>query len=138
MVERSAEGNAAEVADEMSQDSKAEKRIDVENPPSRRPMNRMGVERIITHAQERVYVMQKTRHSFLLPLFDLGHNAVGYRETKLDAYCWSAHAPTKGAARPADKNPVTKKTATILSGNPYCSLYNEYTYGPCSQSAPDR
>ena len=71
IVERSAEGRPEAPAEETSQDSKAEKRIEVENPPSRRPMKRTGTRGIAMHTQESVYVMQKTRHSFLLPLFEL-------------------------------------------------------------------
>jgi hypothetical protein len=71
MVERSAEGKPAAPADEMTQDSNAEKRIEVENPPSRRPMKRIGTEGMAIHAQEREYVTQKTRHSLRRPLLEL-------------------------------------------------------------------
>ncbi len=67
-VERSAEGRESEFADEISHDSKEEKSIDVENPPSKRPKKRMGMYGIVMQMQEIVYVIQKTRHSFLRPL----------------------------------------------------------------------
>jgi hypothetical protein len=54
IVERSAGGNAAEFAAEISHDSNAEKRMDVDTPPRTRPHRRMGMEGTIIHAQARV------------------------------------------------------------------------------------
>jgi len=54
IVERSAEGSAAEFADEMSHDSNAEKRMDVETPPRTRPQRRTGMDGTMIHAQARV------------------------------------------------------------------------------------
>jgi hypothetical protein len=82
IVERPAEGKPAALAEEMSQDSKAEKSIEVEKPPSMRPINRIGMEGMAIHAQDRVYVMQKTRHSFFRPLFELFMMKIPSKETK--------------------------------------------------------
>jgi len=54
IVERSADGRPAVVADEMSQVSKAENRMDVEMPPKRRPKNRTGMEGMLMHAHAKV------------------------------------------------------------------------------------
>lgn len=42
MVDRSPEGNAADVDAEMSHDSNAEKRMDVDMPPKMRPKSNVG------------------------------------------------------------------------------------------------
>lgn len=42
MVDKSAEASDADEAEEISHDSNAEKRIDVETPPRKRPTRRMG------------------------------------------------------------------------------------------------
>jgi len=54
ILDRSEEGSPAALDDEMSQDSKEEKRMDVENPPSRRPTKRIGMNGIEMHMQEMV------------------------------------------------------------------------------------
>ena len=68
MVERSAEGSAAEEDAEMSHDSKAEKRMEVETPPSNLPKRSVGTEGTVMQTHVRVYVIQKTRQSFRRPL----------------------------------------------------------------------
>ena len=68
MVERSAEGRPAEVDAEMSHDSKAEKRMEVDAPPSTLPKRSVGTEGMVMHAHASVYVMQNTRQSFRRPL----------------------------------------------------------------------
>lgn len=52
ILDRSEEGSPAVLADEMNQDSKAEKRIEVENPPNKRPMTRIGTNGVKMHMQE--------------------------------------------------------------------------------------
>lgn len=69
MVEMSPDGSAAELADEISHDSNAEKRIDVEMPPSTRPKRSVGSEGTVIQRHARPYVMQKTRHSLRRPLW---------------------------------------------------------------------
>jgi len=54
ILDRSEEGSPAALDDEMSQDSKEEKRMEVENPPSRRPTKRIGMNGIEMHMQEMV------------------------------------------------------------------------------------
>ena len=53
IVERPAEGSADEEADEISHDSKAEKRMLVETPPRTRPRRSSGIygTRMHTHAR---------------------------------------------------------------------------------------
>lgn len=69
MVEMSPEGSAAELADEMSHDSNAENKIEVEIPPRTRPQSRVGIEGTVIQRHARPYVMQKTRHSLRRPLW---------------------------------------------------------------------
>ena len=79
MVERSADGSPAEEEAEMSHDSNAEKRMEVETPPSSLPKRSVGTEGMVMQKHVRVYVMQKTRQSLRRPL------SVGDRDSK---YCW--------------------------------------------------
>jgi hypothetical protein len=68
IVERSGCERASEDDDEISHDSNAENRIEVEMPPRTRPKRRIGSQLKRTHAQVIVYVMQNARHTFLRPL----------------------------------------------------------------------
>ena len=79
MVERSADGSPAEEEAEMSHDSNAEKRMEVETPPSSLPKRSVGTEGMVMQKHVRVYVMQKTRQSLRRPL------SVGDRDSK---YYW--------------------------------------------------
>lgn len=69
MVERSAEGRPEEVDAEMSHDSKAEKRMEVDVPPSSLPTRSVGTEGMVMQAHDNVYVMQNTRQSLRRPLW---------------------------------------------------------------------
>ena len=80
--------------------------MDVERPPRIRPRRRITNEGKSVHVHARAYVMQKARQSRRRPY-------------------WSAQTPTRGAVRPPEVNPVTKRRATERSGNWYCSLYKE-------------
>lgn len=68
MMERSDEGIVRVFAVETSHDSNAEKRMEVDIPPNKRPRNRTGRYGIVMQKQAKIYVMQKTRQSFLRPL----------------------------------------------------------------------
>lgn len=68
IVERSAGGSPADEDAEISHDSKAEKRIEVDIPPSILPKRSVGREGMTIQIHARVYVMQKTRQSFRRPL----------------------------------------------------------------------
>ena len=68
MVERSVDGSPAEEDAEMSHDSKAEKRMEVDTPPSSLPKRSTGTEGMVMQKQVRVYVMQNTRQSLRRPL----------------------------------------------------------------------
>ena len=68
MVERSADGSPAEEDDEMSHDSKAEKRMEVDTPPSTLPKRSVGTEGTVMQTHASVYVIQNTRQSLLRPL----------------------------------------------------------------------
>jgi hypothetical protein len=69
IVERSAAGSAAEVDAEISHDSKAEKRMEVETPPSTLPKRSVGIEGMVMQTHASVYVMQNTRQSLRRPLW---------------------------------------------------------------------
>jgi len=83
---------------EMSQDSKQEKRMEVEKPPRILPMNSIGRKLKSIKRQDAAYDMQKIIQVRLRPF-------------------WSAQSPTMGEKKPALVNPVTNKTATV------CSVY---------------
>ena len=68
MVERSVEGSPAELDAEMSHDSKAEKRMEVDAPPSTLPKRSKGTEGMVMQAHVSAYVTQNTRHSLRRPL----------------------------------------------------------------------
>lgn len=53
---------------EMSQDSKQEKRIDVENPPRTRPMSRIGRKGKSMSTHDTALARQKMRHVRFRPL----------------------------------------------------------------------
>jgi hypothetical protein len=61
-------GSPREEDEDMSHDSKAEKRMEVEIPPRTRPKSKTGSHGTRMHKHAMVYVMQKTRHSFFRPL----------------------------------------------------------------------
>ena len=67
-VERSADGSPAEEDAEMSHDSKAEKRMEVDTPPSTLPKRSVGTEGMVMQTHASVYVIQNTRQSFRRPL----------------------------------------------------------------------
>ena len=52
----------------MSHDSKAEKRMEVDTPPSSLPKRSIGTEGKVMQTQDNVYVIQNTRQSFRRPL----------------------------------------------------------------------
>lgn len=56
------------VAEEMSQESKTEKRMEVEIPPRTRPRRRMGTHGMRMHRHDKAYVMQKVRQRNRRPL----------------------------------------------------------------------
>jgi hypothetical protein len=68
MVERSADARPAEEEAEMSHDSKAEKRIEVDTPPSSLPKRSVGTEGMVMQKHVRVYVIQNARQSLRRPL----------------------------------------------------------------------
>jgi hypothetical protein len=68
IVERSAEGSPAEVDAEMSHDSKAEKRMEVETPPSTLPKRSVGTEGMVMQTHASVYAIQNARQSLRRPL----------------------------------------------------------------------
>jgi hypothetical protein len=68
MVDKSAEGSDADEAEEISHDSNAEKRIDVDTPPRGRPRRGMGRKGRVMRTHEREYVMQKTMQRSRRPL----------------------------------------------------------------------
>jgi hypothetical protein len=71
MVDRSGDGSPAAPADEdaeMSHDSKAEKRMEVDTPPSILPKKSVGIEGMVMQTHDRVYVIQNTRQSLRRPL----------------------------------------------------------------------
>lgn len=68
IVDNSGEETPDDEAADMSQDSKAENRMDVDTPPMRRPRRRIGIEGIMMQTHARVYVTQKARQSLLRPL----------------------------------------------------------------------
>jgi hypothetical protein len=57
-----------DVDEDISHDSNAEKRIDVEMPPRMRPAIRIGNTGIWMHTQARAYVTQNARQALLRPL----------------------------------------------------------------------
>jgi hypothetical protein len=68
MADKSAEGSDADEAEEISHDSNAEKRMDVDTPPRKRPTRRMGRRGKVMHTHARAYVMQKTMQRRRRPL----------------------------------------------------------------------
>ena len=54
MVDKSAEASDADEAEEISHDSNAEKRIDVDTPPRKRPTMRIGRKGKVMHMHARV------------------------------------------------------------------------------------
>lgn len=68
IVERSAEGSPADVDAEMSHDSKAEKRMEVDAPPSTLPRRSIGTEGMVMQTHVSVYIIQNTRQSLRRPL----------------------------------------------------------------------
>ena len=71
MVERSADGSPAEEDAEMSHDSKAEKRMEVDTPPSSLPRRSTGTEGMVMQKHVRQYVIQNTRQSLRRPLYEI-------------------------------------------------------------------
>jgi hypothetical protein len=69
MVERSDWERAIEEEEDMSHDSKAEKRMEVDMPPRTRPIRSVGSQGNNTQMQAIVYVKQKARQIFLRPLY---------------------------------------------------------------------
>jgi hypothetical protein len=86
IVERSDCGSPIDVDEDISHDSKAENRIDVEIPPRTRPKSKIGSHGTRMHKHAIVYVMQKTRHSFFRPLYEREYgDAVGNMTDRLTA-----------------------------------------------------
>ena len=68
MVESSGDETPEEEAAEISHDSKAENRIDVEIPPRTRPTYNIGSAGKNVQTQAKAYVTQKAKHTRLRPL----------------------------------------------------------------------
>ena len=68
MVDRSADGRPADEDAEISHDSKAEKRMEVDTPPSNLPKRSVGTEGMVMQKHAKVYVIQNTRQSLRRPL----------------------------------------------------------------------
>lgn len=80
IVDRSADGSPADEDAEISHDSKAEKRMEVDTPPSILPKRSVGTEGMVMQTHVRVYVIQNTRQSLRRPLrYSDGKYWVSYR-----------------------------------------------------------
>jgi hypothetical protein len=68
MVDKSVDGRPFDDDAEMSHDSKAEKRMEVDTPPSSLPKRSVGNEGMVMQTHASVYVIHDTRQSLRRPL----------------------------------------------------------------------